>query len=143
MTRSAAMRQVSMPVLLAPLTIGAAALLAAFPVEAHHSFAMFDQQKVMTLNGTVKEFRWVNPHSAIFVKVDGSDDPDKLWSVEMTSPSNLTRRGWTRDTLKPGDRISVEINPLRDGRHGGGFRSATLLDSGRVLGGNLFTAGQS
>ena len=137
------MRQMSMPVVLMPLIIGAAVLLTAPPANAHHSFAMFDQQKVMTLNGTVKEFRWVNPHSAIFVKIDGSDDPDKLWSVEMTSPSNLTRRGWTRDTLKPGDRISVEINPLRDGRHGGGFRSATLLDSGRVLGGNLFTAGQS
>jgi len=110
---------------------------------AHHSFAMFDSEKVVTLTGTVKEFRWVNPHSAIFVKVDGSDDPAKLWAVEMTSPSNLTRRGWTRTTLKPGDRISVEINPLRDGQHGGGFRTATLLDSGRVLGGSLFSAGKS
>jgi hypothetical protein len=119
------------------------ALLAGSAALAHHSFAMFDQGKVMTLTGTVEEFRWVNPHSAIFVKVDNSDDPDKLWAVEMTSPSNLTRRGWTRTTLKRGDRVSVEINPLRDGRHGGGFRSATMLDSGRVLTGNLFTAGNS
>ena len=119
------------------------AALAATAAFAHHSFAMFDPDKVMTITGTVKEFRWVNPHSAIFVKVDGSDDPGKLWAVEMTSPSNLTRRGWTRTTLKPGDRVSVEINPLRDGRHGGGFRSATMLDSGRVLGGSLFSAGKS
>jgi hypothetical protein len=118
-------------------------LLTGSAVLAHHSFAMFDPDKTMTLTGTVKEFRWVNPHSAIFVKVDGSDDPDKLWAVEMTSPSNLTRRGWTRTTLKPGDRISVEINPLRDGKHGGGFRTATLLDSGRVLGGSLFSSGRS
>jgi hypothetical protein len=119
------------------------ALLTGAAAVAHHSFAMFDQAKVMTLTGTVKEFRWVNPHSAIFVKVDASDDPDKQWAVEMTSPSNLTRRGWTRTTLKPGDRIAVEINPLRDGRHGGGFRSAKMLDTGQVLTGNLFTAGKS
>jgi hypothetical protein len=136
MTRSDAMRTklaLAVPIL---LLSGSAAL-------AHHSFAMFDPDHTMTLTGTVKEFRWVNPHSAIFVKVDGSDDPDKLWAVEMTSPSNLTRRGWTRTTLKPGDRVSVEINPLRDGRHGGGFRTATLLDSGRVLGGSLFSSGRS
>ena len=134
------MRWESTPVLLA---LAAAGLLSALPADAHHSFAMFDPDHTVTLTGTVKEFRWVNPHSAIFVKVDGSDDPNKLWAVEMTSPSNLTRRGWTRTTLKPGDRISVEINPLRDGRHGGGFRTATLLDSGRVLGGSLFSSGQS
>jgi hypothetical protein len=133
------MRRNTKLVLLAP----ALAALVSLPASAHHSFAMFDPERTVTLTGTVKEFRWVNPHSAIFVKVDGSDDPGKLWAVEMTSPSNLTRRGWTRTTLKPGDRISVEINPLRDGRHGGGFRTATLLDSGRVLGGSLFTAGQS
>jgi hypothetical protein len=123
--------------------IAIGALLPGAAALAHHSFAMFDPDKVMTLTGTVKEFRWVNPHSALFVQVDGSSDPDKLWAVEMTSPSNLTRRGWTRTTLKPGDRVSVEINPLRDGRHGGGFRSATMLDSGRVLGGSLFSAGKS
>jgi hypothetical protein len=111
--------------------------------DAHHSFAMFDQSKVVTLTGTVAEFRWVNPHAALFVRVDQSDDGDTFWAIEMTSPSNLKRRGWTRTTLKQGDRISVEINPLRDGRHSGGFRSATLLDTGRVLGGSLFSAGRS
>ena len=127
--RPIALLTLASPVLLLPV---AAAL-------AHHSFAMFDSARRMTLNGTVKEFRWVNPHSAIFVMVDGSDNPDKLWAVEMTSPSNLKRQGWTRTTLKPGDRVAVQISPLRDGRHGGGFISATLLDSGRVLGGKLFT----
>src|SRR4051812_28943345 len=116
MTRSAAMRAIL--ALAAPILV-----LSAGAALAHHSFAMFDSERVVTLTGTVKEFRWVNPHSAIFVKVEGSDDPAKLWAIEMTSPSNLTRRGWTRTTLKPGDRISVEINPLRDGQHGGGFRT--------------------
>jgi hypothetical protein len=117
--------------------------LVATSADAHHSFAMFDRNKVVTLVGTVAEFRWVNPHAALFVRVDRSDDGDSFWAIEMTSPSNLKRRGWTRTTLKKGDRISVEINPLRDGRHSGGFRSATLLDTGQVLGGSLFSAGRS
>jgi hypothetical protein len=60
-----------------------------------------------------------------------------VWSVELTSPGNLTRLGWTRLALKAGDRVSVEVNPLRDGQHGGGFRKVTLLDSGTVLQANL------
>ena len=117
-----------------------AAVLLAVPASAHHSFAMFDSAKVTTLRGTVKEFRWVNPHVALFVKLDGSDDPAKLWAVELTSPSNLKRRGWSRTTLKPGDRVAVEVNPLRDGKRGGGFVKATLTDTGRVLGGSLIEA---
>jgi hypothetical protein len=128
----------------APLAmIAATALLTGAAAFAHHSFAMFDRNKVVTLTGTVAEFRWVNPHAALFVRVDRSDDGDTFWAIEMTSPSNLKRRGWTRSTLKQGDRISVEINPLRDGRHSGGFRSATMLDTGKVLGGSLFNAGRS
>jgi hypothetical protein len=96
---------------------------------AHHSFAMFDPARVVTLNGRVKEFRWVNPHVSLFVDVAG----EGVWSVELTSPGNLTRLGWSRLSLKPGDRVSVEVNPLRDGQHGGGFRKATLLDNGQVL----------
>ena len=127
------------PIALSLAVIGVVATAA----EAHHSFAMFDRNRVVTLTGTVAEFRWVNPHAALFVRVDHSDDGDTFWAIEMTSPSNLKRRGWTRSTLKQGDRISVEINPLRDGRHSGGFRSATMLDTGKVLGGSLFNAGRS
>ena len=128
----------------APLVmIAATASLTGAAAFAHHSFAMFDRNKVVTLTGTVAEFRWVNPHASLFVRVDKSDDGDTFWAIEMTSPSNLKRRGWTRSTLKQGDRISVEINPLRDGRHSGGFRSATMLDTGKVLGGSLFNAGRS
>jgi hypothetical protein len=121
------------------LALLAAALVATVPAPspAHHSFAMFDPAKVVTLKGEVKEFRWVNPHVAIFVKVDGSDDPDKLWSVELTSPGNLVRRGWKRTSLKSGDKVEIQVNPLRDGRRGGGFRSVKLLDSGTQLDGAL------
>ena len=119
------------------LALAAAAVLCAAPALAHHSFAMFDPTKVVTLEGTVKEFRWVNPHVALFVKVGGSDDPAKLWAVELTSPSNLKRRGWSRTSLKPGDRVVVQVNPLRSGQHGGGFRSVKLLDSGETYGAAL------
>lgn len=120
--------------------IALAALLSGVSASAHHSFAMFDSAKVTTLRGTVKEFRWVNPHVALFVQIDGSSAPDKLWAVELTSPSNLKRRGWSRTTLKTGDKVAVDVNPLRDGKRGGGFVRATLLDTGRVLGGSLIEA---
>ena len=116
-----------------------AALLIAAPTpfavaEAHHSFAMFDPSKTVTLNGSVQEFRWVNPHVALFVLANaGAGAPPELWSVELTSPGNLTKIGWTRKSLKPGDRVAVEVNPLRNGQHGGGFRKVTLLDTGEVL----------
>lgn len=101
--------------------------------QAHHSFAMFDPAKVVTLQGKVKEFRWVNPHVSLFVDVPGPGGQAGVWSIELTSPGNLTRLGWTRQALKPGDRVSVEISPLRDGQHGGGFRKVTLLDTGKTL----------
>ena len=104
---------------------------------AHHSFAMFDPAKVVTLQGRVKEFRWVNPHVSLFVYVAGPAGEAGVWAVELTSPGNLTRLGWSRQSLKAGDRVSVEVNPLRDGQHGGGFRKATLLDNGQVLQANL------
>jgi hypothetical protein len=103
--------------------------------QAHHSFAMFDQTKVVTLKGTVKDFQWSNPHVVIWVYTDAAQGAPELWSVELTSPGNLTRQGWTRQALKAGDKVSVDINPLRDGSHGGGFRQITDLDTGKTLGG--------
>jgi hypothetical protein len=108
---------------------------AAVPVQAHHSFAMFDPSKQVTIAGTVKEFRWTNPHAAVIVyghRKDGSDAPD-LWSVELQSPGNLTHIGWTRHSLKPGDKVEILIDPLRDGSHAGSFQKATLVDTGEVL----------
>jgi hypothetical protein len=116
-----------------------AVLLAASPVfvgqaSAHHSFAMFDPARARTLRGVVREFRWVNPHVSLFVLADGANGgPPELWAVELTSPGNLTRLGWSRRSLKAGDRVLVEINPLRNGQRGGGFRKVTLLDTGQVL----------
>ncbi|WP_404712301.1 DUF6152 family protein [Sphingomonas sp. MMS24-J13] len=121
-----------------PLAIAALPFLAG-PASAHHSYAMFDGNKVITLKGTVDEFRWTNPHVALFVKVEGA--PEAVWAVELTSPGNLTRLGWARSSVKPGDKVEVEINPLRDGQHGGGFRSLKLVATGQVLKGRLYDIG--
>ena len=110
----------------------AGALLAgalAGAAQAHHSFAMFDQTRQVTINGTVKDFQWTNPHT--FIEVE--DATGKVWSVELNSPNNLIRQGWKRTAMKPGDKISVIINPLRDGKAGGLFNAVTL-PSGQVLG---------
>lgn len=108
-------------------------LCAAGAAQAHHSFAMFDPARVVTLQGRVKEFRWVNPHVALLLDVTAPGNGGGVWAVELTSPGNLTRLGWSRKSLKVGDRVAVEVNPLRDGQHGGGFRKLTLLDTGQVL----------
>ena len=103
----------------------------AAPALAHHSFAMFDQRKVMTLEGTVAEFQWTNPHA--FIELDAKGG--RHWSIELNSPNNLKRQGWNRASLKPGDRIAVRIAPLRNGKPGGLFldltkTDGTVLDSG-------------
>jgi hypothetical protein len=101
---------------------------------AHHSFAMFEPTKILTLKGTVKAFQWTNPHVVLWVMVqpDGGGAPQE-WSLETTSPGVLTRSGWTRNSLKPGDRVSAVISPLRDGSHGGSLNSVTLVDTGQKL----------
>jgi len=110
----------------------AALALIATPAAAHHSFAMFDANKTLTLKGTVTQFSWTNPHVYLFVDVDGT-----TWGVELTSPGNLSKVGWSRNVVKPGDKVEVEVNPLRDGKHGGGFRQMTLAN-GQVLRARLF-----
>jgi len=100
---------------------------------AHHSFAMFDQSRKLPLSGTVVDFQWTNPHSFIDLKVPKADGTSEVWHVELNSPNNLKRQGWKSNAMKPGDKVVVVINPLRDGQHGGLFLKVTLPD-GSVLG---------
>jgi hypothetical protein len=104
------------------------------PAGAHHSFAMYEPTKTLTLKGTVKSFQWTNPHVVVWVLVqpEGGGAVEE-WSLETTSPGVLTRNGWTRQSLKAGDRVSVTFSPLRDGSRGGGLNSVTLLDTGQTL----------
>ena len=105
----------------------------AVPAYGHHSFAMFDFNNTVKFNATVKEFRWTNPHVVLLVEASPKPGaPAEVWSMELTSPGNLTRMGWSRKSFKPGDQIELQFNPLRDGRHGGAFRQARL-ESGQVL----------
>ena len=118
------------------LTIAVAAvwvLLAAGSVLAHHSPVMFDRSKKQTINGTVKEFIWTNPHASIQVDVVNAQGVSETWGVEMNSPNNLVKQGWKSTILKGGDKVSVVGNPLRAGEHGLLFLSIKLPD-GRVLG---------
>jgi hypothetical protein len=107
------------------------ALTVAAPGFAHHSGAIFDPSKKVTLTGKVREFQWTNPHCWIQLLVPGSAGEEE-WSVEMGAPLQLYQGGWKPGTLKPGDEITVVAHPLRDGTRGGLFVAATRKD-GTVL----------
>jgi len=102
---------------------------------------MFDHSKTLTIRGTVVELRWVNPHVSLLVKgiVDGGDTEEEDWLMEMTSPGNLVRAGgWSRNAVKPGDRVVVEFSPQRDeSSRGGALKKVTLVDTGQVFTANL------
>src|SRR5262245_13982130 len=112
--------------------IALAVLAAAIPAMAHHSFVMFDQTKQLTLSGSVTAFEWTNPHAYIEIDVP-ENGAVKHYSVEMGSPSILMQSGWKFKDLKFGDKVTVRISPLKDGKPGGLLVQATLPD-GRVMG---------
>jgi Family of unknown function (DUF6152) len=96
-----------------------AVLLAAGAASAHHSTAMFDMNKDVTLNGTIKEFQWTNPHTWIVFVVPNASGGVEEYGIEGMSPNYLARNGWSKHTLSPGDKVELVIHPLRDGRKGG------------------------
>jgi hypothetical protein len=106
---------------------GALFALCALPVVAHHSAAMFDSSKTVTLQGTVKSFQWVNPHCFIQLTVPEQRGTVE-WSIEMGAPSNLFRSGWRQSTVRPGQQVSIVIHPVRDESRGGLFVSGTAED---------------
>ena len=104
-----------------------ATLLIEAPAFAHHSFAMFDNTKTVTLNGTIKDFQYTNPHSWIqLLVVDAQTGKDVEWSIEGGAPNGLVQKGWTRHSAKPGDQAEVTIHPLKDGRPGGSLISMAV-----------------
>ena len=114
------------------LTLCALLLVAGGHASAHHSFAPFDLTKEKTITGTVSKFEWTNPHSWVWVDVPNEKGGVDSWAVEGMSPNYLARRGWTKTTVKPGDKITISVRPLKSGENGGMFVRATLAD-GRVL----------
>jgi Family of unknown function (DUF6152) len=106
--------------------------LGASLASAHHSAAAFDTSTEKVLTGTVKKVNWTNPHTWIWIEVPNGKGGTDTWGIEGMSPNYLARRGWTRNTLKVGDKLSVTIHPMRDGETGGMFMSAKRPD-GEVL----------
>ena len=126
---------------LAMLLASGALALTAGPILAHHSFAMFDRDHQVDLEGVVQEFRFVNPHTFIYLAVTQDDGSTITWSLEGQSPSLLVRDGWTNKTLKVGDELKMRIAPLRSGAPGGAwaanqisFRDGHELDVSRRTG---------
>jgi hypothetical protein len=113
------------------VVMAGAALLAPLAM-AHHSTAVFDMQKTVEIKGTVKEFQWTNPHTFTYVNVEGDAATAGEYALEGMSPNYLGRNGWSKRSLKPGDKVTLQVHPLKDGRHGGFMASVKLAD-GTVL----------
>ncbi len=107
-------------------------LLLAGQAQAHHAFSMFDAQKELTLEGTVKEFQWTNPHSWVQVMVRDATGKEVEWSIEGASPNNLARYGWKSSSIKAGDHVLAIVHPLKDGSIGGSLVKITV--NGQVIG---------
>lgn len=105
------------PLLLCVL-LGAGASL---PAIAHHSFGMFDNTREIWLDGSISDFQWTNPHAWIHVTVTGDDGKAVEWALEGGSPNILSRNGWKRTVLQPGDKVRILIYPLKSGEPGGSF----------------------
>src|SRR5262245_54513191 len=115
------------------LAVGA---LSVAPALAHHSFAMFDQTKEITISGTVTEWQWTNPHSWLEMEVPSKDGKTTThWSLESGSPHTLTRIGWKSKMVKPGDKVVATINPMKDGSNGGALQSIILANGQKIGGG--------
>jgi Family of unknown function (DUF6152) len=122
---------------IAALTVLAGSAAATQMVAAHHAMVMYDRTTTVTLNGTVVELQWTNPHVFLLVngKIDEADQP-AVWRLETSGPANLTRQGgWSATALRPGDRVSVLINPMREpGQRNARLTKVTLVDTGQELG---------
>jgi hypothetical protein len=113
----------------------AALLMVCAPAFAHHGTgSSYDESKTVTVTGVVDEFIWTNPHSQLFVNVTDAQGNVVRWGCEMSSPGVLARRGWTKHLVKPGDKVTVTMNPSRAGTPVGVFRSIVLAD-GSTMGG--------
>ena len=116
--------------------VSAAALaslaMAGSPALAHHSFAMFDREKQVTVTGTVKDFQYTNPHSWILIVVPGADGKSVEWGFESEGPSTLLRNGVKHSSLLPGEKVTATAYPMRDGRPAGALISITKADGSVV-----------
>jgi hypothetical protein len=110
----------------------AGVLLLASPAHSHHSNVAYEVTKVVTITGVVKEFRWVNPHTWLHLMVDDASGGKVEWQVEGRAPGVLLRAGWTKTSLKPGEKVTVDMSPAKDGTKVGIIARITKED-GTIL----------
>ena len=119
--------------LAASLIVAATLTLSCSVAGAHHSFAMFDLAKDVTVEGVIKEVQFTNPHVWLQVLVKDEKGMETEWSIESGAPGMMTRQGWKSSTLKPGDKVTLVMHPLKNGKPSGSLVSVKVPD-GRVLG---------
>ena|SRR5437868_2834318 len=115
------------------ISIAAAVLLSAIPAMSHHSNSAYQVDQVISITGVVKEFKWTNPHTWLYVTVDDEKGGKVEWAVEGRAPGVLGRAGWDRYVLKPGEKVTVHMSPAKDGTHVGIIARVTKED-GTILG---------
>jgi hypothetical protein len=121
--------------LLSVLALGIAVVSAVVPAAAHHSFsAEYDAKKPVTLTGTVSNVEWMNPHVYFYLDVTGEDGKVANWAFEMGPPNGLQRSGWTRNTIKIGDELTVNGTLAKDGSKQVNARTVTITSTGKQLG---------
>jgi hypothetical protein len=119
---------------LAAVLAGGAILAAGHAALAHHSFAVFDIEHPLELQGTVQQFKFTSPHTFIVLEVKGADGSTAIWNLEGASPSIMARNGWSNQSLKSGDQIKLSIDPLRSGAPGGAWTGQkTNFSSGQPV----------
>jgi hypothetical protein len=121
-----AFRGVAAAALLAALALGAA------PASAHHSGAMYDQGKTVALTGAIKDFHWMNPHAVVELVTKDASGAEVIWNFECSTPNILVRAGWTGKSLKAGDKVTVQMHPMKDGGKAGLILAVTT-PQGQVL----------
>jgi hypothetical protein len=115
------------------LGLAAISILAVgLPASAHHAAVMYERDRTLSVSGTVREFNFINPHSWLYIVVRDANGQTREWAIESSSTASLMRRGWGRDSIKPGDTVSVTFRPMRDGSPGGELETLTMAD-GRKL----------
>jgi hypothetical protein len=107
-----------MPVRFCLINVASLVLFLSLPISAHHSHGNYQMTEYTQLKGTIKQIQWLNPHSWIYLEVAGEDGRATVWALEGASVLELQRRGWTKENIKAGDKISVRCHRLRDGSRG-------------------------